>query len=173
MVDVYLSNGDSAEEVVEHTNASGIERATPILEIDPDRGTFIRLLNQVDRGSETGIPIYMKLRDSNGDPLPTNTRVKFELRRAGDDDTHKVSEQIEQISFWNQNSLTVQRDVDNIDNAKVVLEYPEAASNTGAAPFHDVRDIDAFYVSIESAAVIDWSQSEFYIDNAAVKEGSR
>ena len=50
MVDVYLSNGDSAEEVVEHTNASGIERATPILEIDPDRGTFIRLLNQVDRG---------------------------------------------------------------------------------------------------------------------------
>lgn len=173
MVDVYLSNGSASDAVVEHTNAAGIDRATPILEVDADRGTFVRLLNRVDRGDEIGIPFYMKLRDSNGDPLPTNTRMKVELQRAGNDDTHKISEQIEQIAFWNQNSLTVQRDVDNIDNAKVVLEYPEASSNEGAAPFHDVRDIDALYVSIESAAQIDWSQSEFYVDNAAVQEGSR
>jgi len=173
MADIYISNGDSADVVEPKTNAAGIDRATPILEIDPDRGTFLRLLNRVARGDEIGIPVYMKLRDSNGDPLPTNTLVKFELERAGGDDEHKVSEEVKQISFWNANDLTTQRDVDNIDNAKVTLEYPEAASKNGAAPFHDVRDVDSFYVSIESAAEIDWSQSEFYFDTAAIEEGSR
>lgn len=173
MADIYLSEGSTSEHVVEHQNAAGIERATPILEVDPDRGTFIRILNSVERGDEIGIPVYMKLRDSNGDPLPTNTLVKFELERAGGDDTHKVSEEIKQIAFWNQNSIQVQRDVDNIDSSKIVLEFPEAASDSGPAPFHDVRDIDALYVSIESAAQIDWTQSEFYLDTAAVEEGSR
>lgn len=173
MADIYISNGSASDVVVQHTNAAGIERATPILEIDPDRGTFLRLLNRVARGDEIGIPVYMKLRDSNGDPLPTNTLVKFELERAGGDDQHKVSEEVKQISFWNSNDITTQRDVDNIDNAKVTLEYPEAASKNGAAPFHDVRDVDSFYVSIESAAEIDWSKSEFYFDTAAIEEGSR
>lgn len=173
MADIYASEGSTSEEVEVHENAPGIARATPILEVSPERGTFVRFLNGVERGSEVGIPIYMKLRDANGDPLPTNTRLKFELERAGGDDSHKISEQVEQIAFWNQNDLTTQRDVDNIDSAKVVLEYPEAASQSGAAPFHDVRDIDSLYVSAESAAAIDWSQSEFYVDNAAVKEGSR
>jgi hypothetical protein len=54
-----------------------------------------------------------------------------------------------------------------------VLEFPEAAPESGAAPFHDVRDIDSAYIPAQSAAEIDWSQSEFYFDNAAVKEGSR
>ena len=173
MADIYISNGSASEVVVKHTNAAGIERATPILEIDPDRGTFLRLLNRVARGDEVGIPVYMKLRDSNGDPLPTNTLVKFELERAGGDDQHKVSEEVKQISFWNSNDITTQRDVDNIDNAKVTLEYPEAASENGAAPFHDIRDVDSFYVSIESAAEIDWNESEFYFDTAAIEEGSR
>ncbi|WP_256402425.1 hypothetical protein [Halorubrum salinum] len=173
MADIYISNGDSADAVEPKTNAAGIDRATPILELDPDRGTFLRLLNQIKRGSEIGIPVYMKLRDANGDPLPTNTLIKFELGRAGSDDEHKVSEEVKQISFWNQNDLTTQRDVDNIDNAKIELQFPEASSETGPAPFHDVRDVDSFYVSAESAAEIDWSQSEFYFDTNAVKEGSR
>ena len=173
MADIYISNGSASEVVVKHTNAAGIERATPILEIDPDRGTFLRLLNRVARGDEVGIPVYMKLRDANGDPLPTNTLVKFELERAGGEDQHKVSEEVKQISFWNSNDITTQRDVDNIDNAKVTLEYPEAASENGAAPFHDVRDVDSFYVSVESAAEIDWNESEFYFDTAAIEEGSR
>ena len=172
MADIYISNGDSSDVVVEHTNAAGIDRATPILELDPDRGTFLRLLNRVNRGDEVGIPVYMKLRDSNGDPLPTNTLLKFELERAGGDDAHKVSEEVKQISFWNSNDITTQRDVDNIDASKIVLEFPEASSNSGAAPYHDVRDVDSFYVSVESAAEIDWSQSEFYMDTSAVKEGS-
>jgi len=173
MVDAYASEGSTSEYVETHTNAAGVDRPTPILEIDPDRGTFVRLLNRVERGSEIGIPIYMKLRDASGDPLPTNTQLTFELERAGGDDQHKVSEKVEQIAFWNQNDLTTQRDADNIDSSKVVLEYPEAASESGPAPFHDVRDIDSFYISAQSAAEIDWSQSEFYVDNAAVKEGSR
>lgn len=173
MADIYLSEGSSSDLVVEHTNAAGIDRATPILEIDPDRGTFVRLLNRVDRGEEIGIPVYMKLRDANGDPLPTNTLLKFEIQRAGGEDTHKISAEVKQISFWNQNDIQTQRNVDNVDAAKIVLEYPEAAEQTGAAPFHDVRDIDSAFVSIESAAEIDWTQSEFYIDTSAVEEGSR
>jgi|AntRauTorcE11897_2_1112592.scaffolds.fasta_scaffold01126_14 hypothetical protein len=173
MADIFISNGSASDVVVQHTNAAGIDRATPILEIDPDRGTLLRLLNRVNRGDEIGIPVYMKLFDSNGDPLPTNTLVKFEIERAGDDDHQKVSEEVKQISFWNSNDITTQRDVDNIDNAKVTLEFPEAASQSGPVKYHDVRDVDSFYVSIESAAEVDWSQSEFYFDTAAIEEGSR
>ncbi|GAB3318473.1 hypothetical protein EI982_06905 [Haloplanus rallus] len=59
---------------------------TPIAKITPYRGTFLRLLNRVAKGSEQGVPIYAKLRDSNGDLLAVSTKLQFEISPAGTDE---------------------------------------------------------------------------------------
>ncbi|WP_058365750.1 hypothetical protein [Haloparvum sedimenti] len=173
MADLYASMGATSDIVETYTNAAGVPRATPIIGIVAERGTFVRILNSVSRGEqEVGVPIYMDLRDSNGDPLPTNTEVEIEIERAGAKDTLLYGK-LEQISHYNQSTISEQRNVDNVDAAKVVLEYPDSAPQSGPVSHVDIRDVDDAFISIDSAAEIDWNNSEIYVDSSAVKEGSR
>lgn len=173
MVDIYAATGSTSDYVTTATNATGTDRPTPIMQVSPERGTFLRFLNKVARGEEIGMPVYFKLKDSNGNPLPNNTELTFEAKQAGHNDEVTVSVKLKNISFWQNNSITTQRNKDNIDNAKVELQYPESAEKSGARPHLDIRDIDDLYVSAVSSAAVDWSQSEFYFDSQAVKQGER
>ncbi|GGL57923.1 hypothetical protein [Halocalculus aciditolerans] len=167
MTELYAQNGVTSEFVETSQNAAGIK--TPILTVSPDRSLWLRFLNHVAKGSTVGLPCYFKLRDSNGDPLPPNTKVAFYVKLAGHSDAYKVSEKIKNISFWNQNDITTQQDVDNIDGSKIKLQHPEMAEATGNADHVDIRDVDDFLVEIESDAVIDWSQSRFEFDSNGVE----
>ncbi|MDS0280627.1 hypothetical protein [Haloarcula onubensis] len=171
--DIYAAKGNSAEAVTTYQNEPTSPRPSPILEVSPERGTFLRFLNAVIKGTVQGIPLYLKLRDSNGDPLPVNTEIKLELQVAGMDKEMVVSETMKSIDQYQTLSLSEQRNTDNIDSTKFTLQYPDAAPESGPAPKVDVRDIDAFYVTIESAVQVDWSQSEAYFDSDYVQKLGR
>jgi hypothetical protein len=171
MVDLYAANGSTVDQVETEQNNPGV--MDPILKVNPDRGTFLRFLNHVSKGTASGLPLYFKLRDSNGDLLPQNTDIQLKAQVAGMNGWMNVSELVQSINYWNTNDLTTQRDKDNVDNVKVNLTHPEASGKAGARESVDVRDIDTLAVAIDSAAQVDWSQSEYYFESNAVEEHSR
>lgn len=171
--DIFAAKGSSAEAVTTYQNEPSAPRPSPIFEVNPERGTFLRFLNRVAKGEEEGIPIYIKLRDANGDLLPVNTSIKIELEPAGMDKEMVVSETMKSTDQYRTLSLSEQRNSDNVDATKLTLKYPDAAPQSGSAPHVDVRDIDSLFVTIESPVQIDWSQSELYIDSNAVESRGR
>lgn len=170
MTDIFAQEGASASEVTTYQNVAGGDNFDPILAVEPERGTALRFLNRVARGRELGIPIYKRLRDSNGDLLPNNTEFALKADAPGMTEPVIVSEVRKTMSFANSNDLSTQRDEEHIDGAKVVLQYPETSGKTGARERLDIQDVDTFYFTIRSAAQVDWSQSALIIDNKAVKE---
>ncbi|MDG5778198.1 hypothetical protein VB773_01450 [Haloarculaceae archaeon H-GB2-1] len=171
--DIFAAQGKSADVVTTYQNEPASPRPTPIMEIAPDQGTFLRLLNRVAKGDEQGIPIFAKLKDSNGDPLPINTSLFLELQPAGMTEAMKVSEVVRSIDQYQTLSISEQRNRDNIDATKLTLMAPETADDGGAVPHVDVRDIDTAYLTAESSAKIDWSKSSVYIESNAVEKHGR
>lgn len=171
--DIYAAKGNSADSVTTYQNEPAAPRPSPILEVSPDRGNFLRFLNAAIKGTVKGIPVYMKLRDTDGNLLPINTELKLELEVAGMDKEMVVSETVKSIDSYRTLSLSDQRDTDNIDSTKLTLQFPDAAPKSGPAPNVDVRDIDALYVTIESAVKVDWANSEFYFDSDYVQSFGR
>ncbi|WP_058366396.1 hypothetical protein [Haloparvum sedimenti] len=176
MVNVYAANGETTDadavemELLE--NIPQYHKPTEILSISATRGNFLRFLNRINRGEDAGFPLYMDLRNSNNDPLPTNTEVVLLAKVSGSNDTYQVSETRHEISYYNNNTITEQREVERIDGAKIMLQAPEAAGG-GPVEKHDIRDIDTLFLAIQSADVIDWSNSQVYADSNAVEQGDR
>lgn len=134
---------------------------TPILEIVPEDGTSIVLINAVERGEQSaGIPIIADLRDSNDDPLPEDTRVAVEFERPNDDDTTVVSIPFEDIRPYNTLSIQDQQNEEYIDRIKHRLKGPAL----------EIEDVDSAYISIESSEQIDWSNSQLQVAPEAVEE---
>jgi len=172
--DIFASEGAASDEVTTYENAPASPEPTPILEVEAEQGTFLRFLNDVRKGSESGIPIYADLRDSNDDPLPVNTTVYLAIKPAGHNGKLIVSETLRSIEQYQTLTLTEQRNVDNVDAVKVNLQAPESLPNGGGTvPKHDVRDIDSFFVMADSAAAIDWSNSSFFFESNAVEQYGR
>jgi len=149
------------EYATELTNDTG--DTDPILEISPDSGLFLTIVNMVVRGSGEGIPVYADLRDSNDDQLPIGTSIRFQYEAPGDSDRTTVSDVRDNIQPWNNLSISQQQDEEFVDSVKIPLEG-------GPGQQINVRDIDSFYVTIESSAQIDWSNSQLYIEGNAVTE---
>lgn len=149
----HLSN-----EATQATNDTG--NLTPILEIQPDSGTFLRFENRVPQGSAPGLPVIMDLRDAGDNPLPTDTKLLFRVERPEDDQPNPVTVAEYNIAAWNQLTTEQQRDTDHIDSAKVELKSSR----------FNVRDTDILTVDIESSAAIDWANSEFYVVREGVEE---
>jgi len=168
MASIFGNGSDTSKHTETEQNAAG--HMTPILVHEPPRGTKMRLVNHVARGDQVqGIPVTMKLYDSNGDQLPIDTELRFEVMTAGSTDAIQLSRQVEDISTWNQLDVTEQQHSDHIDATKVVLATPE---DRGGNVLDSIawRDIDQFRVAVDSSEVVDWSQgSELSIDSTAVK----
>jgi hypothetical protein len=171
MASIFIQNGDTSEYVTQETNQTGT--FDPILTVDPPRGTAMALVNHVETGQQRlGLPITMKLRDSNGDLLPIGTEIRFEVELAGRSEPVVVSETLEDISDYNNLSVTEQNKTDYIDQTKIMLQQPEHA---GSDPVARVawRDIDSFRVTVKGPKAVDWSQSEFSLPAGAVKGPSQ
>ena len=173
MTDINAVEGTSTDEVTTAQNATGASVATPIFEVDPDRGTFLRFLNRVAVGDSIGLPVYMDLRDSNDNPLPVNSALYWAVQPAGHDEDVKVSKKIESIDFWVNNSISEQRDRDKVDNAKMVLTHAETAAQSGPRSHLDVRDVDTLRLKADSSAQIDHSNSSIFVDASAVEQFGR
>jgi len=133
---------------------------SPILEIEPDDGLFLRIVNAARRGTAPGVPIYMDLRDSNDDPLPIGTEVRFQFETPSMNDRQTVSQVVDNIQTWKNLTIQEQQDEEYVDATKIELE--------GAAL--NVRDIDSFYFSIASDTQIDWTNSAWYMEGSTVDE---
>lgn len=140
----------------ERTNITGTP--SPILEFTPDDGLMLELLNRAARGTAQGIPVYAKLRDSNGDPLPLGTSLRFEYERPSDEQRNRVSEVRDNIQPFTNLTIQEQQDEEFIDSVKIPLRGNKLR----------VRDIDSLYLSIESSEQIDWSNSQLYIEGSTV-----
>lgn len=149
-----------ADEATQKTNATGQD--TLILEYTPEDGTMLQVRNRVAKGSAMGVPIYMKLRDGSNNPLPNDTIVILRVDVPSKKDPIVISEEIENISSWNSLTLSEQRNEENVDAVKVLLEDKVA----------NVRYIDTLGVYVEASAQVDWSNSELYVDKNATRRVS-
>lgn len=171
MVDLFAVNGSTSDNVETFQNYPASPDADTVVRISPDRGMFITILNEIAKTSRPGVPVYMKLRDSTGSQLPPDTEAYFSLKLQGMEEPVKVSKKKGNISFYVSNDLTVQRDVDNVDNAVFRLQKPENEGGDVVGSI-TVRDIDSMEFKVDGSAQIDWSQSEWYVDDEAAEEGS-
>jgi hypothetical protein len=147
-----------SDEATQETNVAGV--TTPILTTTPDQGTLLRLLPAVSMGKAQGLPIYMDLRDSNDDPLPVDTSFVLRALRPTNDEPVTVSVKEDNIASWNNLSVPEQRNEDNVDAVKIELKGDRV----------NVRDKDTLRFEVESSAVIDWSNSELYVEREGVIE---
>lgn len=171
MVDLYAAEGDTVDEVETLENTPGV--MTPILKIVPERGMFLRFLNNIDMGEGSGLPLFFKLRSAADTLLPMNTDLQLQASVNGMNGRMNVSERVRSIDFWNNNSITTQQNKDNVHNAKVNLTHPESSPQSGTRESIDIRDIDAFYVSVESSAVVNHDYTKFLVESDAVEEYPR
>src|SRR6056297_2509602 len=113
-VNIFADEGATGTNVEARDGVA--DQPTAVLTFSPDRGTAARLLNAVAAGSSSGLPLYLKPRDSNGDPLPIGTTtIYLAVRRAGQSSFHRISEEINNIGHYVRNDITTQQDADNID----------------------------------------------------------
>jgi hypothetical protein len=149
-----------SSEATQVVNATGIQDA--ILEISPDDGTLITLMNMVDTGSGEGLPIFADLRDSADTQLADSTDIVLTAERPTDDQPTPVSVKEDNIAAYNQLTTSEQRNEENIDSVKHELRGDRI----------NIRDRDVLYVEIEAASEIDWSNSELYFYRQGVEQSS-
>jgi hypothetical protein len=165
---IFLDEGATGQNVEAQDGVAGHE--TAVLTFSPDRGTAVRILNNVASGSSTGLPLYLKPRDANGDPLPVGTTtVYLAVKRAGQSSFHRISEEITNIGHYVRNDITTQQDADNIDQSKVDLQYPEASDKAGTPQSVQIRHIDEFALMVESTAAWSSADSVAQIDTDATE----
>ncbi len=165
---IFLDEGATGTNVEARDGVADHE--TAVVTYSPDRGTAIRILNAVAAGSSSGLPLYLKPRDSNGDPLPVgSTTVWLAVKRAGQSSYHRISERITNIGHYVRNDLTTQQDADNIDQSKIDLQYPEASDKTGTPSSVRIRDIDDVAIMVDSTVAWSEAESVAQIDTDAVE----
>ncbi|WP_231184720.1 hypothetical protein [Haladaptatus sp. DYF46] len=164
----------SQPDIVE-AKQNSVGHATPIVTIDPERGTFLRFMNRVSKGEQIGLPLYMKLRDTNGALIPVNSQVDWRIEQVTDDQPIVISEEADNISYWNTNSITTQRDTENVDAVKIPFKTPSvlAGPETSDAPKNiNVPGTAKLHLYLKSQAQVDWAESEFFVESEAVSKHS-
>lgn len=132
---------------------------TAILEYAPEDGTVEQIRNEVRKGDESGVPVYMTLKDSAGNALPDDTEVLFRVDVPTEEQPIVVSERLRNISAWGNLTQAEQRNEENVDQTKIEMK----------GRVINVRHFDTLRVDILSSAQIDWANSEFYVDGKATR----
>ena len=169
MVDnaIYVDNGN-ATDLVENYQSNTAGQESDVIEVAPPRGTLVRILNRVARGDNVGFPVYAKLRNSDGNHVPTTTKLEWRIEPATGNRDLTVSKRFESVSAYETTSLQEQRKSENVDNVKHVLTTPESQGGE-PVPYHTINDIQAFKLVAIGPEPIDWNQSALYIDSTAIQ----
>jgi hypothetical protein len=167
MPSIFLQNGATSDLVTAEQNIE--QKFDPILRVDPDDSTLIKLLNGVATGSRKGLPIFAQFVNLNGNKLPGNSKLRLTVDVAGQRQPLVVSEEIENIGAWNRLTVAEQQNAERIDAVKVLLE-----DNTGEddqiVEAVNVRDVDELRLELKAADTFDPSQSVIVVDSDAVEE---
>lgn len=144
--------GSQKVDATEETNVTG--QRTGIIEWQPKDGLVLEIRNIV----AGGVPVYMKLRDSNGDELPRDTEVTVRFDAPRLDSPSVVSEVITNIGVWNRLTLSEQQNEEYERQVTVDLE------GRGLR----VTDIETVEIAVDSSVQVDWANSQVEIDRQAV-----
>ncbi|SER15434.1 hypothetical protein [Natrinema salaciae] len=155
---LYAALGDTSKYVTTQTNIT--DQLTPVLSIRPKDGVGVLIRNAVNVGDKSGLPIYGKFRDSNGNPLPANTRVALGYEAPTDESIQVVSDPKATIASYIKNSVSDQQDDRKVDAVKHQLKGSKL----------EIRDIDDAYILVDSSEQIDHTQSEIYFEESALSE---
>jgi hypothetical protein len=139
----------------------------PILAFSPNPGRVLKLVNKTERGQATGIPIFARLRDADGNDLPVDTELALEYDAPGRERPEVVSQVVRNIEEYRILDLTQQRKEEYVDGVKVNLKGHESEGTPSVGATHR----DQILISIRSPTEIDWSNSQVSIYEGAVREG--
>lgn len=169
MVDnaIYVDN-DNATDLVEDYRSNTAGQESDVIEVSPPRGTMLRILNDVARGDSIGIPVYAKLRNSDGEHVPSTTKLEWRIEPATGNRDLTVSKRFESVNVYETTSLKDQRKSENVDNVKHVLTTPETQGGD-PVPFHTINDVQTFKLTAVGPEAIDWGQSALYVDSKAIE----
>lgn len=145
MAESLTNMGSQNVDAEELTNTAG--KMDPILRLSPVDGLML-ILSQRARG-ESGIPLYMELKDSNGNDLPLDTELVLRWDAPGKTQPEVVSEKFDNIRPWRTLSLSDQQNTDYEDQVRISLNGREL----------QVLDIQNFELAIRSSEVVDWGNS--------------
>lgn len=149
-----LSNlGTPKVDAEQKTNVTG--QMTDVLTFSPIDGLRLTLDNIVN--GETGIPIYLDLKDGNGDDLPLDTTLTLRFDAPHLDQTQVVAYSLSNIRQYVNLSIKDQQNADYRDRTRISLKGRSLI----------VEDTESVSISIKSDTQIDWSQSQAYIDTDA------
>jgi hypothetical protein len=152
-----LSNGHPY--ATEETNETG--ELDQILLFSPEDGVRLFLRNVMD-GGRVGIPLYLRLRDSNDDPIPINSKITWMFKRPGDDTWTVVGRTRDNIQPWVTLTLAEQRNSDNAGSTLLPLKG-------GDGQVLEVTDVQEVALAIEASAAVDWNNSQAYVDTTATR----
>lgn len=157
--DLSAINGSTSDFVEVLANTTGI--FTEIFRVVPDRGQYVEVSNRVTTGNERGVPVYMRLKDSNSDLLPPDTEVVVGYKQPGDEQFDHVSTKLSNIQSYNVTDFGNQQSEERIDNFKIDLD--------GSAL--QVRDVDEMAILIKSDTQLDPDNSLIAVEGNAVTVG--
>lgn len=165
------SSYSSSEDIEAVTNDPG--HLTPIAKISPKRGLGITIQNRINKGSQVGVPIYQTLQDSSGNNLPTGTDYALAIKPHGANQFFLVTPKKDNISYWNENDLTTQRDSENVDSVKIPLKYHEGSGKEGQGrpDTITVHGVDEMLVLVDSPVAIDWNYSDLHFESSSLSKG--
>lgn len=155
---LYAALGSTSDYVTTSQNVTG--ELTPVVTVSPEDGVGLVFRNMVAMGDKRGLPLYAKLKDGSDNPLPIDTEVALGYEAPTDKSLRVVSTEFSNISTYLKKTISEQQNEDNIDSVKHDLDGSEV----------QVRDIDEFYVLVNSGTQIDHAHSEFYFEDSAVDE---
>lgn len=150
-----LSNlGTSKVDAEEQTNVTG--QMTAILAFSPIDGMKMDVSNIVD--GQTGVPVYLNLKDSAGNDLPMDTELTVRWDAPHLDQPQVVAFTLSNIRQYRTLSIKDQQNEDYRDRTRVELKGAELT----------VEDTEEMQIAIECSDQIDWANSEAYVDENAV-----
>jgi hypothetical protein len=141
----------------EDTNTTG--ELDQILTFQPEDGVRLLLRNLME-GGRVGIPLYLRLRDSNDDPIPINSSLTWMFKRPGDDTWTVVGRTRDNIQPWVTLTLAEQRNNDNAGATLLPLKG-------GDGQVLEVTDVQEVALALDSSVQVDWTNSQAYLDTEA------
>jgi len=161
---------NASAEATERQNQAGL--MTPILELSPEEGLGLLIKGMVNSGEETGLPIFGRFYNQNGNLMARQTSLALQFEAPGADDRDTISFPMSNIRAYRKLSINEQQHPDHIDRVKHVLKGTDAAlaeDNTPAVRFDHTESV---YLAAESPDVIDWSHPDtaVFFDRNAVED---
>jgi hypothetical protein len=161
---IQLSNFSDSDRAATFANVAGV--MTPVIKFTAPRGSefVIPAVNEVNGVPTRGMFIVLDLRDAGGNKLPPQASIEIAHKNPGQE-----SKTIDRtIKHGLYASLDVIQQQNNDFKARVLDQLALEGGVAGIV----IAEQGQFIISVESAAVIDWTKSQIVVYAGEQKPGA-